>query len=70
MLKFTKIVSGRVQIIFFKIFILMWSIFKVFIDFATILLLILSFVFVFFFDQKACRVLAPQPGVEGEVLNH
>ena len=28
------------------------------------------FWFFFFFDQKACRVLAPQPGVEGEVLHH
>ena len=52
----------------------MWTIFKVFIEFATILLLISSFVF---FDQKACGILAPQPRVEptlpaleGEVLNH
>ena len=59
---------------FFKrFFFLMWNIFKVFIEFATIL-----FWFMFwYFGHKACGILAPQPGIEptpsaleGEVFNH
>ena len=55
----------------------MWTIFKVFTEFDTILLLVF-FVFFFmfwFFGCEACGILAPQPGVEptppaleGEVL--
>ena len=48
---------------------LMWTIFKVFIEFVTILLLF------WFYGHKACGILAPQPGIEpapaaleGEVL--
>ena len=50
----------------------MWTIFKVFIEFVTILLLFSVF---WFFGCKACGILAPQPGIEpalpaleGEVL--
>ena len=38
----------------------MWTIFKVFIEFVTILL---RFMF-WFFDPEACGSLAPQPGIE------
>ena len=55
---------------FFKIS-LMWTIFKVFIDFVTILLLF----YVWFFGRDACGILVPRPGIkpappalEGEVL--
>ena len=54
----------------FFFFVLMWIIFKVFIEFATILLLFL-YVLVFFcfylfifFGCKACRSLAPRLGIE------
>ena len=54
---------------FFKI----WTIFKVFIEFVTILLLL--YFFVFFLGPKACGILALPPGIEptplaseGEVL--
>ena len=41
----------------------MWTIFKIFIEFVTILLL--SYVLgVFFSDLKAHEFLAPQPGIE------
>ena len=50
----------------------MWTIFKVFTEFATILLLSYAF---WFFGHEAGRILAPRPGVElvpplheGEVL--
>ena len=50
----------------------MWTIFKVFIEFVTILLL---FYVLFFFGPEACGILAPRPGIEptpsaleGEVL--
>ena len=50
----------------------MWTIFKVFIEFVTILLL---FYVLFFFVFEACGILAPLPGIklrhlalEGEVL--
>ena len=39
----------------------MWTIFKVFIEFATILLLFYIF---WFFGHKACGILAPRPGME------
>ena len=49
----------------------MWTIFKVFIEIVTILLLF----YVRFFGHKACGILAPQPGIEpappaleGEIL--
>ena len=49
----------------------MWTIFKVFIEFVTILLLF----YVLFFGHEACGILAPQPGIkptapalEGDVL--
>ena len=58
-------------IIFFKIF-FMWIVFKVFIEFVTVLL---WFYVLFFFSCKSCGILAPQPGIEptppaleGEVL--
>ena len=38
----------------------MWTIFKVFIEFVTILLLF----YVLVLDHKACRILAPRPGFE------
>ena len=43
--------------VFFKIFFLMWTIFKVFIEFVTILLL--PFFIFWFFDHEACGILAP-----------
>ena len=50
----------------------MWTVFKVFIEFVTILLLFYVF---WFFGPEACGTLAPQPGIEparlvleGEVL--
>ena len=50
----------------------MWSIFKLFIEFVTVLLLLFGFGF---FGHEACGILAPQPGIEltppvlkGEVL--
>ena len=56
----------------FVLIFLMWTIFKVFIEFATILLLFYVFVFL---GHEACGILAPQPGIkpvpptlEGEVL--
>ena len=58
---------------FFLKIILMWTIFKVFIEFVTILLLF--YVFFWFFGHEACGILAPRPGIEpappaleGEVL--
>ena len=39
----------------------MWTIFKVFIEFVTILLL---FYVLVFFGRKACGILAPRPGIE------
>ena len=53
-------------------FVLMWTIFKVFIECVTVLLLLFMLCF---FGHKACGILAPQPGskpalpaLEGEVL--
>ena len=50
----------------------MWTIFKVFIEFVTMLLLFYIFVF---FGHNVCVILAPQPeikpappGLEGKVL--
>ena len=50
----------------------MWTIFKVFIEFVTILLLS----YVLLFAQEACGILVPQPGIEptppaleGEVIS-
>ena len=58
-------------IFFLRFFFLMWTIFKVFIEIVTILLLF----YVRFFGHKACGILAPQPGIEpappaleGEIL--
>ena len=47
---------------FLKIFFFMWTIFKVFIESVTILLLF--YVCLFVFCCKACRILAPQPRIE------
>ena len=44
--------------IFLSFFFLMWTIFKVFIEFATVLLLF----YVLFFWPQACGTLAAQPG--------
>ena len=53
----------------------MWTIFKLSIEFVTVLFLFLCFDFFFFFGHEACRILAPRPGIEptppaleGEVL--
>ena len=48
--------------LFFKIF-LTWTIFKVFIEFVTVLFL-LFFFYDLFFGWEACGILAPQPGTE------
>ena len=51
----------------------MWTVFKVFVEFVTILLLFYIF---WFFDTKACGILVPRPGIEpalcirGQSLNH
>ena len=46
----------------------MWIIFKVFIEFVTILLLFYVFIFVFFvfffFGQEACGIVGPRSGME------
>ena len=51
----------------------MWTVFKGFIDFVTVLLPLYIYVFFFvffcfflflFFSQEACEILAPQPGIE------
>ena len=57
-------VSFKPVVVFFS---LMWTIFKVFIEFVTILLLF----YVWFFGYEACRILGPGPGIaalKGEVL--
>ena len=53
-------------------FVLMWTIFKVFIECVTVLLLLFMLCF---FGHKACGILAPRPGIkptppalEGKVL--
>ena len=71
-------------ILFLDFFFLMWTIFKVFIEFITILLLVYAlvlslwlslFLMLWFFGCNACWLLAPWPGIElappalgGEVL--
>ena len=67
----TKWLASFFFVFFSKIF-SMWTIFKVFIEFVTILLLFFNF---WFFGYKACEILAPRPGIEpvppafeGEVL--
>ena len=59
------------ELFFFKIFFLMWTILKVFIELVTVLLLF----YVLVFGCEACGILAPGPGIEpappaleGEVL--
>ena len=42
----------------------LWTIFKGFVEFTTILLLLFMFWFFFFFGHEACGILTPQPGVE------
>ena len=61
------------NIFFLIFFFLMWTIFKVFIEFDILLHL---FYVLSFFGHKACGILAPQPGkeptppaLEGEVLS-
>ena len=39
----------------------MWTIFKIFIEFVTMLPLFYVF---WYFGQEACGILAPQPGIE------
>ena len=59
---------------FLKWIFLIWTIFKIFIEFVTTLLV---FYFFFFFGSWACEILAPQPWIkptpppalEGEVLD-
>ena len=46
------------------IYLWMWTIFKVFIEFVTILLLFYVLFFGFFFCYEACGILAPRPGIE------
>ena len=55
----------------------MWTIFKVFIEFVTILLLsfLFTYFFWFLFGREACGILVPEPGIkpaspalEGRVL--
>ena len=55
----------------FKIFLLMWTIFKGFVEFVMILILF----YVLVFGLEACGIVAPQPGIEptpyalkGEIL--
>ena len=57
--------------IFFKFFFLMWTIFKVFVEFVTVLLLFMFW----FFGHEACWILVLRPGtqsvplaLEGKVL--
>ena len=49
-----------VSYFFLRIFFLMWTIFKVFIEFVTILLLFMFW----FFGHKACGILAPWRGID------
>ena len=56
-------------------FFLMWTIFKTFIEFVTILLLFYGVCLFVCFGHEACGILAPQPRIEpaplaleGEVL--
>ena len=58
---------------YFIKFFLIWIIFKVFIEFVTMLLLF----YVLFFGQEACGIIAPGPGIkpippalDGEALDH
>ena len=51
--------SAKLLVIFFKDFFFMWIIFKVFIEFVTLLLLF----YVLDFGLEACWILSPQPGI-------
>ena len=55
-----RFVYSLLFILFIKIF-LMWTIFKVFIEFVTISHLFYVLVFL---CQEACRILAPRPGIK------
>ena len=51
---------------FFKFFLDVDPFFEVFIEFVTVLLLVFWFLFLmfWFFDRKACEILAPQLGIK------
>ena len=51
--------------IFLRFFFLMWTIFKVFVEFVTILLLFMFW----FFSHEACWILAPWPGIQSVPLH-
>ena len=60
---------------FLRFFIKMWTIFKVFLQFVTILILCYVVFFFFFFSHKACGIFSPwprihlaPPALEGGVL--
>ena len=53
-----------VHVFFFSF---MWTTFKVFIEFVTVLLLF--YVLGFFFDHEVCRILAPWPEIEPTLLS-
>ena len=57
----TKYLPGFTFIYHFKEFFLMWTIFKVFIEFVTVLLMFYVFGF---FGHEAGGILAPQPGIK------
>ena len=68
----SRVRCGITRSVFEDFFLLMWTIFKVFIEFVTILFLFLWFGFL---GHEACEILAPRPGIEpappaleGEVL--
>ena len=42
----------------------MWTIFKVFFEFVTILLMFYGFFFFFFFGYEACEILSSWSGIE------
>ena len=58
--------AGRIEdsisrMFFFLRFFFMWAIFKVFIEFVTIMFL---FCVLFFFGHEACGILVPQLGIQ------
>ena len=64
----TLLLMGKCSVyntIFFKSFFLMWTILKVFIEFVTILLLLMFW----FFGHEACEFLVSQPGLEPAPLH-
>ena len=59
----TSLNGTRFQVIKSLFFFLMWTIFKVFIESVTILLLFYALVV---FGLTTCRILAPRPGIKSE----